>query len=145
MLCVCVRVSGCGQGRQWYSDEGSGNISSHALELLLSEQVGGQTAKQTFTPLPASVNAFGFVTSPRRQLQTFGTGGTSVTRSSRCREESSSSSAGSTAGLLLRKKVSTLSLNAQMCLLKAVGDWEGMCSPPTLSAVAEQSRRADAI
>lgn len=51
MVCLFVYVCG-GQVRQLYPNEGSWYISSQALELLLTEQVGRQTEEQTLTPLP---------------------------------------------------------------------------------------------
>lgn len=57
-VCVYVcAVGGGGQVRQWYSNEGSRCISSHGLELLLTEQVGEQTKEQTITP-PQSTEHF---------------------------------------------------------------------------------------
>lgn len=110
-VCLFVYVCG-GQVRQLYSNEGSRYISSHALELLLTEQVGRQTEEQTFTPLP-STEHFQCLWPPvpismsssnvNPQGPTFSFRRTSVTRSSPCGEESSFTSAGPTAGLYLHK------------------------------------------
>lgn len=142
----------------------AGTFPHMLLNCYWPSRVGGQTEEQTFTPLPSTEHFQRLClpsplrppapvstspSDPNPQGPAFRFRRSSVTRSSLCEEESSFSSAGSTAGLYLHKPWVSLSrpISSLVCKLMESGlQIKGWTSSLLICPlVAEQSRTSYTI